>query len=381
MKSKSIYLIKLAIPLFFLIFVGCKSADKVSKLSLKNALKGKFLIGVAINERQALGFDTAAIKIVKQHFNSVVAENCMKSEVIEPLEGKFDFTKSDQFVKFGKQNKMFIIGHTLIWHSQVPAWFFVDQNGKDVSREVLIERMRKHITTVVGRYKGQVNGWDIVNEALEDDGSWRQSKFYRIIGEDYVKLAFQFAHEADPKAELYYNDYSMAHLGRRNAVVKMIKKLREQGIKVDGIGMQGHLTMSFPTIESEEKSIIAFGNLGVKVMITEMDLTVIPFPNQNGGADVSMNYEYKKEMNPYPDSLPDSVATLWNNRMADFFRLFLKHHDKISRVTIWGVSDAQTWRNNWPIPGRKDYPLLFDRNYQPKPIVETICKEASLIKN
>ena len=381
MKSKSIYLIKLAIPLFFLIFVGCKSADKVSKLSLKNALKGKFLIGVAINERQALGFDTAAIKIVKQHFNSVVAENCMKSEVIEPLEGKFDFTKSDQFVKFGKQNKMFIIGHTLIWHSQVPAWFFVDQNGKDVSREVLIERMRKHITTVVGRYKGQVNGWDIVNEALEDDGSWRQSKFYRIIGEDYVKLAFQFAHEADPKAELYYNDYSMAHLGRRNAVVKMIKKLREQGIKVDGIGMQGHLTMSFPTIESEEKSIIAFGNLGVKVMITEMDLTVIPFPNQNGGADVSMNYEYKKEMNPYPDSLPDSVATLWNNRMADFFRLFLKHHDKISRVTIWGVSDAQTWRNNWPISGRKDYPLLFDRNYQPKPIVETICKEASLIKN
>lgn len=381
MKSKSIYLIKLAIPLFFLIFVGCKSADKVSKLSLKNALKGKFLIGVAINERQALGFDTAAIKIVKQHFNSVVAENCMKSEVIEPLEGKFDFTKSDQFVKFGKQNKMFIIGHTLIWHSQVPAWFFVDQNGKDVSREVLIERMRKHITTVVGRYKGQVNGWDIVNEALEDDGSWRQSKFYRIIGEDYVKLAFQFAHEADPKAELYYNDYSMAHPGRRDAVVKMIKKLREQGIKVDGIGMQGHLTMSFPTIESEEKSIIAFGNLGVKVMITEMDLTVIPFPNQNGGADVSMNYEYKKEMNPYPDSLPDSVATVWNNRMADFFRLFLKHHDKISRVTIWGVSDAQTWRNNWPIPGRKDYPLLFDRNYQPKPIVETICKEASLIKN
>ena len=381
MKSKSIYLIKLAIPLFFLIFVGCKSADKVSKLSLKNALKGKFLIGVAINERQALGFDTAAIKIVKQHFNSVVAENCMKSEVIEPLEGKFDFTKSDQFVKFGKQNKMFIIGHTLIWHSQVPAWFFVDQNGKDVSREVLIERMRKHITTVVGRYKGQVNGWDVVNEALEDDGSWRQSKFYRIIGEDYVKLAFQFAHEADPKAELYYNDYSMAHLGRRNAVVKMIKKLREQGIKVDGIGMQGHLTMSFPTIESEEKSIIAFGNLGVKVMITEMDLTVIPFPNQNVGADVSMNYEYKKEMNPYPDSLPDSVATLWNNRMADFFRLFLKHHDKISRVTICGVSDAQTWRNNWPIPGRKDYPLLFDRNYQPKPIVETICKEASLIKN
>ncbi|MCE5332875.1 MAG: endo-1,4-beta-xylanase [Bacteroidales bacterium] len=355
--------------------IQCKSQQ-----SLKESLKDKFLIGVAVNDNQVTGKDSLSDLLILHHFNTITAENCMKSEVIQPQEGKFDFTQSDRFVEFGQKHKMFIIGHTLIWHSQAPAWFFVDQNGKDVSREVLIERMRKHITTVVGRYKGRVNGWDVVNEAIEDDGSWRQSKFYRIIGEDYVKLAFQFAHEADPKAELYYNDYSMAHPGRRDAVVEMIKKLREQGIKVDGIGMQGHLTMSFPTVESEEKSIIAFGNLGVKVMITEMDLTVIPFPNQNGGADVSMSYEYKKEMNPYPDGLPDSVATVWNNRMADFFRLFLKHHDKISRVTIWGVSDAQTWRNNWPIPGRKDYPLLFDRNLKPKPIVETIIKEAKATK-
>lgn len=355
--------------------IQCKSQQ-----SLKESLKDKFLIGVAINADQAAGRDSAADRIIKQHFNSIVAENCMKSEVIQPQEGKFDFSQADQFVKFGEENHMFIVGHTLIWHSQAPAWFFVDQNGKDVSREILIERMKKHISTVVGRYKGRVNGWDVVNEAIEDDGSWRQSKFYRIIGEDYVKLAFQFAHEADPKAELYYNDYSMAHPGRRDTVVKMIKELKEQGIKVDGIGMQGHLTMSFPTVESEEKSIIAFGNLGVKVMITEMDLTVIPFPNQNGGADVSLSYEYKKEMNPYPDGLPDSVATVWNNRMADFFRLFLKHNDKISRVTIWGVSDAQTWRNNWPIRGRKDYPLLFDRNLKPKPIVEMIMKEAKATK-
>lgn len=369
--------IRLFVVLIVLSFMSiqCKSQQ-----SLKESLKDKFLIGVAVNDNQVTGKDSLSDLLILHHFNTITAENCMKSEVIQPQEGKFDFTQSDRFVEFGQKHKMFIIGHTLIWHSQAPAWFFVDQNGKDVSREVLIERMRKHITTVVGRYKGRVNGWDVVNEAIEDDGSWRQSKFYRIIGEDYVKLAFQFAHEADPKAELYYNDYSMAHPGRRDAVVEMIKKLREQGIKVDGIGMQGHLTMSFPTVESEEKSIIAFGNLGVKVMITEMDLTVIPFPNQNGGADVSMSYEYKKEMNPYPDGLPDSVATVWNNRMADFFRLFLKHHDKISRVTIWGVSDAQTWRNNWPIPGRKDYPLLFDRNLKPKPIVETIIKEAKATK-
>ena len=380
MKNKTFQIFGLVSCLFVCLSVSCKAIEK-SQPSLKDALKGKFLMGVAINSDQAMGKDAAALKIVKQHFNSIVAENCMKSEVIQPKEGEFNFTKSDQFVSFGEKNNMFIIGHTLIWHSQAPSWFFVDKDGKDVSREVMIERMRKHIATVVGRYKGRVQGWDVVNEAINDDGTFRQSKFYKIIGEDYISLAFKFAHEADPQAELYYNDYSMAHAGRREGVIKMIKKLQEQGVKVDGIGLQAHLTMDFPTIEDEEKSIIAFAQLGVKQMITEMDLTVIPFPSLNGGADVSMSYKYKKEMNPYPDGLPDSVATKWNNRMNDFFKLFLKHHDKISRVTVWGVSDGQTWRNDWPIVGRKDYPLLFDRNYKAKPIVDAIIEEANAIKD
>jgi endo-1,4-beta-xylanase len=240
--------------------------------------------------------------------------------------------------------------------------------------------MKKHITTVVSRYKGRVKSWDVVNEAFMDDGSWRQSPFFKIIGKDYIKLAFQFAHEADPDAQLIYNDYSMAHKGRRDAVVKMVNDLKQQGVKIDGIGMQAHLIMDFPTLEDEEQSILAFAGTGAKVMITEMDLTILPSPDQNNGADVSLKFAYKKDMNPYPNGLPDSIATAWNNRMADFFRLFLKHHDKISRVTIWGVSDAQTWRNNWPIRGRKDYPLLFDRNLKPKPIVEIIMKEAKATK-
>jgi endo-1,4-beta-xylanase len=300
----------------------------------------------------------------------------MKSEVIHPQEDKFDFTQADQYVKFGEVNNMFIVGHTLIWHSQTPPWFFVDKDGKDVTRDVLIERMKKHISTVVGRYKGRVKSWDVVNEAINDDGSWRQSKFYTIIGEDFVRLAFEFAREADPNALLCYNDYSMARPGKREGVIKMIKKLQEQGIKVDGIGMQGHLSMDFPTVADEEKSIIAFSKLGVKVMITELDMSVLPSPTENADADVSTSYTYKKEMNPYSGGLPDSVATSWNNRMNDFFKLFLKHQDKIIRVTLWGVTDVQTWRNNWPIPGRSDYPLLFDRNYKAKPIVETIMKEA-----
>jgi endo-1,4-beta-xylanase len=352
------------------------SKAAISSESLKDAFKGKFLIGVAINSNQASGRDTASVRIVKQQFNSVVPENCMKSEVIHPQEDRFDFTQADQYVKFGEENKMYIIGHCLIWHSQTPPWFFVDKDGKDVSREVLIERMKKHISTVVGRYKGRVKSWDVVNEAINDNGTWRESKFYKIIGEDFVRLAFKFAHEADPNALMCYNDYSMANPEKREGVIKMIRKLQEEGIKVDGIGMQGHLSMDFPSVAEEEKSILAFSKLGVKLMITELDLTVLPSPKKNMGADVSTSYMYKKKMNPYPAGLPDSVAVKWNNRMNDFFKLFLKHQDKIIRVTLWGVTDVQTWRNDWPIPGRSDYPLLFDRNYKAKPVVEMIINEA-----
>jgi endo-1,4-beta-xylanase len=351
--------------------------DKGKKeLTLKSALEDKFYIGVALNTYQILEKDKAGVEIAKKHFNSVVAENCMKSEVVQPVEGKFDFSLADKFVEFGEKNNMQIIGHCLIWHSQAPKWFFVDDKGNEVSREVLISRIKTHISTLVGRYKGKVNGWDVINEAFEDDGSWRKTKFYQIIGEDYIKLAFQFAHEADPKAELYYNDYSMAKEGRRDAVVKMVQNLQKQGIKIDGIGMQAHCSMDYPTIEDEEKSIVAFGKLGVHVMITEMDLTTIPFPSQNVGADVATSYEFKKEYDPYANGLADSAALAIHNRYLDLFKLFIKHSDVISRVTVWGVQDGQSWKNNWPIVGRTDFPLLFDRNYKAKPIVQSIIDEA-----
>jgi endo-1,4-beta-xylanase len=368
--------------LFLLVFTftsfgQTKQGYKINQnLTLKDALKGKFLIGVAMNSDQILDKDTLGVSIIKKQFNSVVAENCMKSEVIHPEEEKFDFSLSDKFVEFGQKNKMQIIGHCLIWHSQTPKWFFVDKNGKDVSKAVLVQRMKTHIHTLVGRYKGKVSGWDVVNESFEDDGSWRKSKFYQIIGEDYIKLAFQFAHEADPGAELYYNDYSMAKPGRRDTVVKVLGKLLKEGVRIDGIGMQGHITMDFPTIEGEEKSIVAFGNLGVNVMITELDLTAIPFPLENVTADVATKSEYHKKFDPYANGLPDSAAQAIHDRYLDFFKLFIKHHDVISRVTVWGVQDAQSWRNYWPIEGRTDFPLLFDRQYQAKPIVESIIKEA-----
>jgi len=367
----------LTIAISALIVVSSCSKAQQKPTTLKDAFKDKFLIGVAVNNDQVSGVDTAGMRVVKGQFNSIVAENCMKSMFIQPQEGVFFFDDADRFVKFGEENNMAIIGHVLTWHSQAPGWFFVDDKGNNVSREVLIERMKNHITTVVSRYKGRVHGWDVVNEAIMDDGSWRPNKFYEIIGEDYVRLAFEFAHEADPDAELYYNDYSMAHEGRRNGVVAMVKSLQEKGIKIDGIGMQGHFTMDFPSLEEFEKSLLAFSGLGVKIMITELDMGVLPNPKNDVGANVTDTYEYQKALNPYSESLPDSVYTAWSDRLIGFFGLFLKYHDKISRVTLWGVSDRNSWKNDWPIEGRIDYPLLFDRNYQPKPIVQQIIDMAN----
>lgn len=355
--------------------ISIASAQKTK--TLKEALKDKFLIGAAVNTRQVSGNDKAGVRIVQEQFNSIVAENCMKSQEIHPEENRYNFKQADEFVAFGEANKMVIIGHTLIWHSQLSRWFCVDKNGDNVSPEVLKQRMKDHITTIMTRYKGRIKGWDVVNEAIEDDGSYRKTKFYEILGEEYIPLAFQYAHEADPDAELYYNDYSMANPGRRAGVVKMIKDLKSRGIRIDAVGMQGHIGMDYPKIDEFEKSLLAFAETGVKIMITELDLTVLPSPNPNVGAEVSASFEYKKEMNPYQDGLPADVSQAWTNRMNDFFRLFLKHQDVITRVTMWGITDNDTWRNNWPMMGRKDYPLLFDRNYKAKPVVGLIIQEAT----
>lgn len=353
--------------------MSCNSTVTEPTSSLKDAYQGRFLVGTALNKSHNYGNDTLGINLIKQHFNSIVAENCMKSMHIQPTEGVFFFDEADKFVEFGEANGMFIVGHTLVWHSQAPAWLFVDENGADVSREVMIERMRNHIHTVVGRYKGRVDGWDVVNEAIMDDGSWRNTKFFEIIGDDYIKLAFQFAHEADPDAELYYNDYAMSMEGKRKGVVELVKQLQAEGIRIDGIGMQGHMGMDHPDIGEFEKSIQAYAALGVNVMITEMDITLLPFPGEET-AEVSLSADYQEMMNPYATGLPDDIAAAWEQRYTDYFQLFLKYSDQISRVTLWGLTDADSWRNDWPMKGRTDYPLLFDRQYQPKPVVQKLIE-------
>jgi len=354
-------------------YLSCsdKSSDTTS-VPIKQVLNDKFLMGTALNENHILGTDSSGIKVVKDNFNAIVAENCMKSVEIHPLENSYDFYRADKFVEFGEKNNMFITGHTLIWHSQLSPWFCVDENGQDVPADTLKQRMKNHITTVVKRYKESIKGWDVVNEAFNDDGSFRETPFYNILGEEYIALAFQYAHEADPDAELYYNDYSMNKKAKRDAVVKLVENMKSKGIRIDAVGMQCHVMLDYPSIEEFENSIIAFAETGVNVMITEMDMTVLPNPEKNDGANVDTSYEYQSKMNPYTEGLPGSVNIQWTNRMLDFFKLFLKHQEVITRVTMWGVTDKDSWRNNWPMHGRADYPLLFDRNYQKKPVIDSI---------
>ena len=345
--------------------------------ALKKVFRKDFHIGAALSLDQVAGQDAAAVALIKEHFNSITAENILKWQAVHPEPEKYHFEPVDQLVALGEKNKMLIIGHTLVWHNQTPAWVFQDGAGKPATRELLLQRMRDHIHTVVGRYKGRIQGWDVVNEAVEDDGSPRRTKWREIIGPDYVQKAFAFARAADPKAELYYNDFNMWKTGKVEAVVRLVRDLQSQGVRVDGIGMQGHWGLDYPTIDEADAAIRAFAALGVKVMITELDITALPNPDDwSGGADITRNEELRKHLNPYPQALPDSMQQVLAKRYAECFALFHKHRDKISRVTFWGVNDGQSWLNNWPVRGRTNYPLLFDRQFQPKPAFDAVIQTA-----
>lgn len=236
MKQKMILVL-----LMITMLTSCSTAggNDHQETTLRSLFGDRFLIGTALNTAQIIGRDTAALQIVRTHFNSVVAENCMKCEVIHPEENRYDFTQADKFVEFGEKNGMAVIGHCLIWHSQLAPWFCVDDAGNNVTPEILKQRMKAHITTIVSRYKGRIKGWDVVNEAIVEDGSYRKSKFYEILGKEFIPLAFRYAHEADPDAELYYNDYNMHVAGRRNTVVELVHSLKTKGLRIDAIGMQG----------------------------------------------------------------------------------------------------------------------------------------------
>ncbi len=335
--------------------------------SLKNAYRDDFLIGASLNADEFEEKVPGAKSLIPAQFNSISPENIMKCEVIHPGWNDFNFNLADKYVAYGQQHKMFIVGHTLIWHSQLAPFV---KNIK--SRDSLLLFMTNHINTVAGRYAGKVNSWDVVNEALNEDGSLRNSIFLEIIGEDYIRKAFELASKAAPNTELYYNDYNIEEPKKRAGAIALIKKLKAAGTRIDGIGIQAHWSIKGLPLKDIENSILEYSALGLKISFTELDLSCLPNPWDLKGADVSQNYEGSPFMNPYPEGLPDSVQTKLAKCYEDLFKLFIKYKDKIERVTFWGVNDGQSWLNNWPIKGRTNYPLLFDRNFAPKPAFEKV---------
>ena len=352
-----------------LLMLGITKGQETTCKSLKDAFEPYFKIGVAIGDRQIN--DNRSKNLLLKEFNSIVAENCMKSESLQRRKGVFDFSASDRFIEFGEAHNLHIVGHCLVWHSQAPHWFFVNEDGTPAHRDTLINRLRNHIHTVVGRYKGKVKGWDVVNEAIEHDGSFRRSPLYNIIGEEFISLAFKFAHEADPEAELYYNDYGMDSPRKREAVVRLIEKLKTDGCRIDAVGMQSHLSFSTP-LHEYEKSISAFAATGVKVMVTELDLSVLPWPTNIHGASVEQRAAYQERMNPYTKGLPKEIEKQQTDFFKKLFDIYLRHSEHITRITFWGLTDGDSWKNNWPTNGRTDYPLAFDRAFNAKPFVKEI---------
>ncbi len=363
----SITLILIAL---LILFTSCNQNNE--EVLLKDKYQSMFYIGAAPSHLPLLEKDALSLMLIEKEFNSITPENLLKWEIVHPYPDSFSFSLSDKFVELGQKNNMFIVGHTLVWHNQTPDWVFEKKDGTIRSRDELVSLLKNHILTVVGRYRGKINAWDVVNEALNDDGTMRDTKWRQIIGDDYLKLAFEFAYQADPETELYYNDFNMFKPAKRQAAIKIVKELIASGVKVDGIGMQGHWGLKGPSNDEIIGSMEDFKAAGVKTMITELDINVLPNPWDYEGAEVSTSFELLPESNPYTDGLPDSVSTKQAKKYADIFKIFVDYHEIIDRVTFWGVHDGVSWKNNWPVRGRTDYPLLFDRNGNRKKVYYSI---------
>jgi endo-1,4-beta-xylanase len=348
--------------------------------TLKDVFKNEFLIGAALNASQFTGANAVESGFVKQQFDSISPENVLKWEMVHPQPGRFDFSLADRYVEFGEANHMFIIGHTLVWHSQTPSWVFKRPDGSPVDHDTLLNCLSNHIFTVVGHYKGRIKGWDVVNEAVNDDGTLRKSPWLKILGPDFLVKAYQFAHAADPQAELYYNDYSTEKEPKRSGALALVRRLQAAGIHLTAVGIQEHVRLDWPSPQLISDTITAFSQLGVKVNITELDVDVLPPAFRGNGADVSMNVAQRADLNPYPNGLPESVQAALARRYAELFAVYVKHHADMERVTFWGVNDGDSWLNDWPVHGRTNYPLLFDRSGQPKPAFSSVLETAKQVK-
>lgn len=367
MSAKNIFSSYILFLFFVLGFGGCKTGQSLSSYQtdsrgLKDFYKDYFSIGVAVGKRNLSGEESA---LIKKHFNSITAENDMKMESMQPIEGKFNWREADSIISFAGQNNIKVRGHNLCWHEQAPSWFFTDKEGKEVSKIVLLQRLKAHIDAVVGRYKGKIYAWDVVNEAIDDDSTkyLRNSKWYQICGEDFIIKAFEYAHAADPDAKLYYNDYNTERPEKRERVYKLLKSLKDKGVPIDGVGLQAHWSIYEPTEKELVTAIERYSSLGLKIQFTELDLSIYPWEKNKRTKRADENDAYTAELEA------QQVA-----KYKMVFNVFRKHKNVITNVTFWNISDRRTWLDAYPVPGRKNYPLLFDTQLKPKKAYWSVIK-------
>ncbi|KRT15251.1 1,4-beta-xylanase [Pedobacter ginsenosidimutans] len=348
-------------------FGGCKTGQSLSSnqtdaRGLKDFYKNYFPIGVAVGKRNLSGEEGA---LIKKHFNSITAENDMKMESMQPVEGKFNWREADSIISFAAQNNIKVRGHNLCWHEQAPSWFFTDKAGKEVNKTVLLQRLKAHIDAVVGRYKGKIYAWDVVNEAIDDYSTkyLRNSKWYQICGEDFIIKAFEYAHAADPDAKLYYNDYNTERPEKRERVYKLLKSLKDKGVPIDGVGLQAHWSIYEPTEKELVTAIERYSSLGLKIQFTELDLSIYPWEKNKRAKRADESDAYTAEL---------EARQVAKYKMV--FSVFRKYKNVITNVTFWNISDRRTWLDGYPVPGRKNYPLLFDTQLKPKKAYWAVIK-------
>lgn len=350
---------------FLFLLISCHvSAD------LSVEYRKYFDVGVALSSKDLASEESK--KLAVNGFSSWTHEFAMKWSQVEVKPGQYNFEVVDEFVKLGVENNKKIIGHTLVWYKANPTWLAEEPNHRR-NREYYLQKLRTHISTLVGRYKGKIYGWDVVNEAFTYDGNYRNNIWYREIGEDYIQKSFEFAHAADPNAKLFYNDFGLVNLEKQDAVFKAIKALKKKGVPIHGIGIQGHYSLSFPDLSKLDHAIKRFSLLDLDVMITELDISVLPHPGpEEKGEEENFDEAKMLQLNPYSVELPVDVEKKFDERYQNIFCVLLRNHKHVDRVTFWGLSDSRSWRNDWPIQDRVDYPLLFDRNMKKKAVFDKL---------
>jgi endo-1,4-beta-xylanase len=338
-------------------------AQNKAEKGLKDYYKKYFPIGVAVSP-QALQREDES-KLILQQFVSMTPENAMKMGPIHPEENRYFWDDADKIVDFAQKNKLKLRGHALCWHEQAPKWMFKDENGNQVSKEVLLKRLKDHITTVVNRYKGKIYAWDVVNEAIADNPNefLRNSEWYQICGEDFIIKAFEYAHEADPNALLFYNDYNTEIPEKRERVYKLLKKLVEAKVPIHGVGLQGHWSIFHPSEQELKDALDKYASLGLKIQITELDVSIYGWEKERrekkeGESDVFTPELEQKQLEKY----------------AMFFKVFREYKKVLTSITFWNISDRNTWLDYYPVRGRKNYPLLFDQKLQPKKVYWEVVK-------